>query len=227
MPRPSVPLRSALSGCRSLVGGRSLAAAGLVVLLAGSGCEPELTYDDSRPLEEYQDHTSQGAPGSGGPGGPPAMPTDRGGYDQSEFFQSGSQDAPAAESDGDSEPEPKSDPMTEANSGQPLPLEVSVGQTKALLDQNPETVLIDCREPDEYETVKIDRATLVPMSDFEDKLKKLGDLEGKPVIVHCHHGGRSLRAAKWLREHGVPQAQSMAGGIDDWATEIEPGMKRY
>ena len=119
------------------------------------------------------------------------------------------------------------DPMTDPQSDTPLPLEVSVQQTKALLDSNAEAVLIDCREQDEYDTVKIDRASLVPMSAIESRLDEVKSAGDRPVVVHCHRGGRSLRVAKWLRQNGVPQAQSMAGGIDAWATEIEPGMERY
>jgi rhodanese-related sulfurtransferase len=47
------------------------------------------------------------------------------------------------------------------------------------------------------------------------------------IVVHCHHGGRSLRVANWLRGQGFEQAQSMAGGIDAWSTEIDPAVPRY
>jgi rhodanese-related sulfurtransferase len=46
-------------------------------------------------------------------------------------------------------------------------------------------------------------------------------------VVHCHHGGRSLRVAHWLREQGFANAQSMAGGIDRWSQEIDPSVPRY
>jgi rhodanese-related sulfurtransferase len=45
--------------------------------------------------------------------------------------------------------------------------------------------------------------------------------------VHCHHGGRSLRVVRWLREQGFSRAQSMAGGIDQWAVDIDPSLPRY
>ena len=133
--------------------------------------------------------------------------------------------AAAAVSGCDATPQPETAVSTADDSS--LPLEISVGQTKALLDSNPETVLIDCRELDEYERVSIASAVLAPLSDFENSLKPLGDLGDKPVVVHCHAGSRSMRAAQWLRRNGVTQAQSMAGGIDQWAVEVEPGMERY
>jgi rhodanese-related sulfurtransferase len=46
-------------------------------------------------------------------------------------------------------------------------------------------------------------------------------------VIHCHKGGRSYRVANWLRQQGFPKAQSMAGGITEWAESIEPGMPTY
>jgi len=88
-------------------------------------------------------------------------------------------------------------------------------------------LFVDCREPDEYALVRIDRAVLVPMRELPAKIAELAPHFERRIVVHCHHGGRSLKAANWLRQNGYPNAQSMAGGIDAWAVEIEPGMKRY
>ncbi len=49
----------------------------------------------------------------------------------------------------------------------------------------------------------------------------------EPLILFCHHGVRSLHVAAWLRERGVENAQSMAGGIDQWSREIDPSVPRY
>jgi rhodanese-related sulfurtransferase len=49
----------------------------------------------------------------------------------------------------------------------------------------------------------------------------------QPIVVHCHHGGRSLRVARWLREQGFRRAQSMSGGIEQWAVEIDSTLARY
>jgi adenylyltransferase/sulfurtransferase len=43
----------------------------------------------------------------------------------------------------------------------------------------------------------------------------------------CHHGGRSLKVTEYLRAQGLTAVSNIAGGIDAWATEIEPGMPRY
>jgi rhodanese-related sulfurtransferase len=109
----------------------------------------------------------------------------------------------------------------------PLSLEIACTAVKEKLDAGADLVFIDCREPDEHALVRIEAATLLPMSQFAQRASELEAFRGKHVVVHCHHGGRSMRVAQWLRQQGFEQAQSMAGGIDQWAAEIEPGMARY
>jgi rhodanese-related sulfurtransferase len=65
------------------------------------------------------------------------------------------------------------------------------------------------------------------MSEFTERLGDLEPHRNTRIVVHCHHGGRSLRVATWLRQQGFPQAQSMAGGIDQWSQEIDPTVPRY
>jgi rhodanese-related sulfurtransferase len=65
------------------------------------------------------------------------------------------------------------------------------------------------------------------MGQFVDRVGELAGSEARRVVVHCHLGGRSLRVAQWLRQQGFARAQSMTGGIEAWAVEIEPGMARY
>jgi rhodanese-related sulfurtransferase len=65
------------------------------------------------------------------------------------------------------------------------------------------------------------------MSVLAERVGELAGHEGDRVVIHCHKGGRSYRVAKWLREQGFHGAQSMAGGIEGWALEIEPGMPQY
>jgi len=114
------------------------------------------------------------------------------------------------------------------DSGGALPLEVEPQDVKrALDDDQSDCVLIDCRERDEHELVHIGAATLLPMSEIENRRSELEPHLERRVIVHCHHGGRSLRVAQWLRQQGFAKAQSMAGGIDRWAERIDPSLPRY
>lgn len=109
-----------------------------------------------------------------------------------------------------------------------LPIETNVQDVQHQLENDPSSVfLLDCREPEEYQTAHIAGAVLIPMSTWNEFESHRSQLEGKHVIVHCHHGMRSLRVANWLRANGFPEAQSMNGGINAWSLEIDPNVPRY
>ncbi|MFO0906020.1 MAG: rhodanese-like domain-containing protein [Pirellulales bacterium] len=108
-----------------------------------------------------------------------------------------------------------------------LPWEVDVVAVKQMLDEKADFLLLDCREQPEYQTAKIAGAVLTPMSEIQQRLGELDAHRQRRIVVHCHHGGRSLRVARWLREQGFPQAQSMAGGIDAWSLQIDSQVPRY
>lgn len=110
---------------------------------------------------------------------------------------------------------------------QALPLEITCQNVAALRTSDEVLVFVDCREPDEAEICSIDGVRLVPMSELAERVGELAGHERERIVVHCHKGGRSVRVANWLRQQGYAKAQSMAGGIDQWAVEIEPGMARY
>jgi adenylyltransferase/sulfurtransferase len=88
-----------------------------------------------------------------------------------------------------------------------------------------ELVLVDVREPHEWEIAHIDGARLLPLSQLPDRLNELdGHAE---IVTQCHHGARSLKALEILKGAGYGKVRSLAGGIDAWAERIEPGMARY
>lgn len=107
------------------------------------------------------------------------------------------------------------------------PIEISIAEVQELQRSGDDFLLIDCREPNEYEIAAITGAQLLPMSTLTERVGELAGNEQRRVVVHCHKGGRSLRVANWLRQQGFARAQSMAGGIDQWAVDVEPGMARY
>lgn len=102
-------------------------------------------------------------------------------------------------------------------------IEVTPAQVAELLPavQRGEIALVDCREDDEWQFNRIEGARLVPLSRFAEAAPP-----EKPVIVYCHHGMRSLRAASYWRQRGV-EAWSMSGGIDQWSAEIDPSVPVY
>lgn len=109
-------------------------------------------------------------------------------------------------------------------------IEISASDAAARLRRAPPSdalLLLDCRTPEEHATARIAGAMLLPMQELPDRVGELAAWREKPVIVHCHHGMRSLRVAKWLREQGFSGAQSMQGGIDAWSTDVDPTVPRY
>ena len=109
----------------------------------------------------------------------------------------------------------------------PLPIEVDCATVKKRLDAKDDFFFVDCREEGEYQTCRIEGAVLLPMSELADRVTELEPHRQREIIVHCHHGGRSLRVANWLRRNGFEKARSMAGGIDQWSLEIDPSVPRY
>jgi adenylyltransferase/sulfurtransferase len=86
-------------------------------------------------------------------------------------------------------------------------------------------VLIDVREPHEWDIARIEGARLIPLGQLPERL---GELDGHAEIVtHCHHGVRSMKALQLLKGAGFNRVRSLAGGIDAWADRIEVGMPRY
>ncbi len=89
-------------------------------------------------------------------------------------------------------------------------------------------MLIDVREVEEFAITRIEGATLIPMRSVPANLQQLEAKAGEAtLIVFCHHGVRSLNVVNWLREQGVSNCQSMAGGIDLWSVMVDTSVPRY
>lgn len=108
-----------------------------------------------------------------------------------------------------------------------LPLEIDCQTVKRKQDAGESFLFLDCREPHEYDVARIDGTKLIPMSELADRLSELDAYKSGEVIVHCHHGGRSLRVTHFLRQQGFEKAQNLAGGIDEWSQTIDPRVPRY
>ena len=85
-------------------------------------------------------------------------------------------------------------------------------------------LLLDVRNPDEYDRCCIAGAVLIPLGELG---RRLGEVpRGRDIVVYCHHGMRSLNAAAMLAQAGI-EAASLRGGIDAWARLIDPALPRY
>jgi rhodanese-related sulfurtransferase len=87
-------------------------------------------------------------------------------------------------------------------------------------------VLLDVREPWEFQTASLPDSLLMPMGEVTSRAFAELDPDAH-IVVLCHHGQRSLSVAMWLRGQGFERAQSLAGGIDGWSRVIDPGVPRY
>lgn len=102
---------------------------------------------------------------------------------------------------------------------------ITVEDLKQHLDRREALLLLDVREPWEYDLARIEGAKLIPMQELPERL---GELDKEQAIaVYCHVGGRSARVVKFLVQQGFKDVVNLSGGIDAWAERIDPGMKRY
>jgi len=105
-------------------------------------------------------------------------------------------------------------------------MDVTPVEVKAMRANGEKFRLIDVRELDEWNTVKIDGAELIPLSQFQQQATAQLDPDEK-IVLYCHHGMRSARAQGFLKSQGYANVLNLTGGIDAWALQVEPGMTRY
>jgi len=108
--------------------------------------------------------------------------------------------------------------------------EMTVQDLKQVLDTEADQVLLlDVRNPNEYEIARIPGSVLVPLPDIEngdgvDKVKSL--LNGHRLIAHCKMGGRSAKALALLKQAGI-EGTNVKGGIAAWSREVDPSVPEY
>jgi rhodanese-related sulfurtransferase len=107
-------------------------------------------------------------------------------------------------------------------------LEITPHDLKRRIDAGESIFLLDVREPAEHAIARIDGAELIPMNSVPANLQRLeAQADESVVVAFCHHGVRSLHVVAWLRAQGVTNAVSLIGGIEQWATDIDPRIPHY
>ena len=109
----------------------------------------------------------------------------------------------------------------------PAEIEIQPEAVAALQDAGTPFRLIDCREPEEWDTTKIAGAELLPLGDLSARHAAVLTNLSEPVVIHCHHGMRSAKATIFLRQKGYKNVWSMARGIEGWSLEVDPAVPRY
>jgi molybdopterin/thiamine biosynthesis adenylyltransferase/rhodanese-related sulfurtransferase len=104
-------------------------------------------------------------------------------------------------------------------------IEINIDQFKEMLDNGNEFTLLDVREYHEYDIANIEGSVLIPLGEIADRKDELNPDD--EIVIHCHHGGRSMRATQYLKDQGFKNVKNLAGGIDAWAEKYDPDMPRY
>ncbi len=103
--------------------------------------------------------------------------------------------------------------------------EISVTDLRAKQEHGDEFVLIDVREPFEWEIARIEGSQLMPQNSLPGRLSELDS--SREIVLMCHHGVRSMRALEFLYQSGYRKLKSVRGGIEAWSREIDPSVPRY
>src|SRR5205807_1626514 len=109
------------------------------------------------------------------------------------------------------------EPITVAS---PKPSEITSVELKQRIDRGDRLKIVDVREPNEYQINRIAGSTLIPLGDVPKRYTELDPNE--EIVVHCKMGGRSAKAADFLRSVGFKNVLNLKGGILDWIDKVDP-----
>ncbi len=91
--------------------------------------------------------------------------------------------------------------------------------------QRPQPLLLDVREPWEFELCRIRGSELIPLRALAVRFRELD--RSRPIVCICHHGRRSAHATMFLMQHGFTDVYNLTGGVDAWARQVDPAMPTY
>jgi adenylyltransferase/sulfurtransferase len=103
--------------------------------------------------------------------------------------------------------------------------EIEPTEVKAKLDRGDDFLLIDVREPHEYQICSIPGAKLIPLGDLAKRMNELDS--AKEIVAHCKSGVRSGKAVDFLRQAGFKKVRNMKGGILAWSDKVDPRVPKY
>ena len=103
--------------------------------------------------------------------------------------------------------------------------EIEPAEVKTRIDRGDPFVLIDVREPHEYQICNIPYARLIPLGEVPKRVNELNSAD--EIVVHCKSGMRSAKAADFLRQAGFSKVKNMKGGILAWSEKVDPTVPKY
>jgi molybdopterin/thiamine biosynthesis adenylyltransferase/rhodanese-related sulfurtransferase len=113
----------------------------------------------------------------------------------------------------------------DAPAAPPPDFHIAPEELKRRLASGDDLTLVDVREPQEYDIVRLPGAILMPLGELERRLSELDP--SRELVVYCHKGIRSVRAVAYMRHVGLSRARNLVGGIDEWTDKVDPSLPRY
>jgi adenylyltransferase/sulfurtransferase len=102
---------------------------------------------------------------------------------------------------------------------------ITATELKTKFDRNERFVLVDVREPFEYDISRIPGSKLIPLGELPARLSELDSADD--IVLHCKVGGRSAKALRILQEAGFRKLNNLQGGITAWSDEVDPSIPKY
>jgi adenylyltransferase/sulfurtransferase len=93
------------------------------------------------------------------------------------------------------------------------------------MDRGDKFVLVDVREPHEFQICRIPGSTLIPLGEVPKRVNELNTAD--EIVVHCKSGMRSAKAADFLRQSGFKKVKNLKGGILAWSDKVDPSVPKY
>jgi molybdopterin/thiamine biosynthesis adenylyltransferase/rhodanese-related sulfurtransferase/molybdopterin converting factor small subunit len=113
----------------------------------------------------------------------------------------------------------------QAHEPTPVAGDIDPVEVKAKIDRGEKFVLIDVREPHEYQICRIPYAKLIPLGDLPKRVNELDSAD--EIVAHCKSGVRSAKAVDFLKQAGFRKVRNMQGGILAWSDKVDPSVPKY
>jgi adenylyltransferase/sulfurtransferase len=107
----------------------------------------------------------------------------------------------------------------------PVTGEIDVTELKAKQDRGDKFVLVDVREPHEFQIARIPGSVLIPLGELPKRLNELNPAD--EIVMHCKMGGRSAKAVDLLKQNGFTKVINVKGGITAWSDKVDPSVPKY
>jgi adenylyltransferase/sulfurtransferase len=103
--------------------------------------------------------------------------------------------------------------------------EITPADVKKMMDERRPFVLVDVREPHEYQICRIPGSTLIPLGDVPRRVHELNTAD--EIVIHCRSGARSAKAVEFLMQAGFRKIHNLKGGILAWSDQVDPSVPKY